>query len=110
MGGDSSACVPATLQVDKNADYLGGFNHRWRGGHDLLADVGRTLRGKGPVAAAHQAGHIVLADFPTKAGIPIPGFSQSALGSFLANTLHIPRGYLSVNLLETGIGILAVAM
>jgi len=49
-----------------------------------------------------------LTDFPTKAGIPIPGFSESGLGQYLIN-LGIPKGYLSLNLLDTGLGILSIA-
>lgn len=73
------------FQTDLNADFLtgGGGYHRWAGGHDLFIDVSKTFVNKGLYKAFHQTGHILLTDFPTKAGIPIPGFSKSGLGGML---------------------------
>ncbi len=90
------------------ADYLAGHMHRYRGGHDLIVNVARTAQSEGFAPAAKQTGHILLTDFPTKAGIPIPGFSDSGLGRHLVK-LGIPKGWLCVNAVDTGIGILAVS-
>lgn len=96
------------VAVNKLADSASGLHHRWKEGHDLLVDVvGDTIPNKGLNEAFKQTQHILLTDFPSKAGIPIPGFSQSGLGQFLVD-VGIPKGYLSVNLLDTGIGILAI--
>ena len=93
---------------DSLADSAQGFHHRYKAGHDLITDVlFDTLPEKGIVRAAKQAGHIILTDFPTKMGIPIPGFSNSGIGKYLSN-LGIPKGYLSVNLLDTGIGVFTI--
>ena len=68
-----------SLAKNAAADAVSGFGHRWVHGHDLIMDIaGQFFRH--PVHAVKQAGHILLTDFPTKAGIPIPGFSQSGLG------------------------------
>ena len=85
-----------------------GGGHRFKGGHDLLLDIPTTFGDHGLVDAVHHAGHILLTDFPTKAGIPIPGFSQSGLGSWL-QTIGIERGWLSLNICDAGVGVLAVA-
>lgn len=90
------------------ADFLSGHMHRYRGGHDLIVDVARTAQKQGFAPAAEQTGHILLTDFPTKAGIPIPGFSESGLGRHLVE-LGIPKGWLCVNAVDAGIGVLAVA-
>lgn len=90
------------------ADSVSGFNHRWVAGHDLALDLPSTLVRHGPGDAAWQAGHIVLTDFPTRAGIPIPGLSRSGLGQFLVSC-GIPHGWLSLNLCGGGMGILAIA-
>lgn len=73
--------------ADKLASYYGkqhGFNvHRFYDGHDLLIDVPKTFKEHGLKEAIKQTGHIVLTDFPTKGGIPIPGFSNTGLGKIL---------------------------
>ena len=92
----------------RQADFMSGHMHRWRGGHDLVIDVARTVRNDGFAPAGRQAGHILLTDFPTKAGIPIPGFSESGLGRHLVE-MGIPKGWLCVNAVDAGVGILAVA-
>ncbi len=92
----------------KQADFMAGHMHRWRGGHDLIVDVARTAKSHGFAPAAKQTGHILLTDFPTKAGIPIPGFSESGLGRHLVE-MGIPKGWLCVNAVDAGVGILAVA-
>ena len=90
------------------ADCLSGAFHRFRGGHDLIIDVAKTMRVDGFAPAMHQVGHIALTDFPTKAGIPIPGFSGTGLGKHLAE-LGINKGWMCVNLCDTMVGVLAVA-
>ena len=95
-----------SLAKNAAADAVSGFGHRWVHGHDLVTDIVPPFF-RHPVHASQQAGHILLTDFPTKAGIPIPGFSQSGLGSLLVD-LGIPKGYLSINMMYTGIGLLAV--
>lgn len=90
------------------ADYLSGAYHRFRGGHDLIVDIARTMQDKGFASALRQAGHITLTDFPTKAGIPIPGFSGTGIGKHLAD-LGISKGWLCVNMSDTTVGILAIA-
>lgn len=95
--------------INTIADSAKGMHHRWKEGHDLIMDVTLdTIPNHGLNVAYEQAKHIILTDFPTKAGIPIPAFSQSGLGQYLFE-LGIPRGFMSVNLLDTGIGILALA-
>ena len=95
-----------SLAKNAAADAVSGFGHRWVHGHDLIMDIaGQVFRH--PVHAVKQAGHILLTDFPTKAGIPIPGFSQSGLGSLLVD-MGIPKGYLSLNMMDAGIGLLAI--
>ena len=95
-----------SLAKNVAADAVSGFGHRWVHGHDLITDIVPQFF-RHPVHASQQAGHILLTDFPTKAGIPIPGFSQSGLGSLLVD-LGIPKGYLSLNMMDTGIGLLAI--
>ncbi|MDX9914218.1 MAG: hypothetical protein RBS77_06585 [Candidatus Moranbacteria bacterium] len=90
------------------ADFLSGRNHRWYGGHDLLLDVPNTFLEKGPSEAFRHFGHIVFTDFPTKDGIPIPGFSENGLGGFLAEH-GIKNGSLHPHLFDTGIGFVCVA-
>ena len=85
-----------------------GWGHRYRAGHDLFLDVPSTTINHGVVDGYKHAGHIVLTDFPTKAGIPIPGFSQSGLGEWLEGA-GISRGWLNLNICDAGVGILAVA-
>lgn len=88
------------------ADVASGQGHRWRAGHDLLVDVLPRMT-QNPGEALHQAGHILLTDFPTKAGIPIPGFSESGLGKLLVE-MGIPKGYLSLNVVDGVAGIYAI--
>jgi hypothetical protein len=90
------------------ADVVKGFNHRYMAGHDLLLDVPGTFAKEGMVGGLKHAGHILLTDFVTKAGIPIPGFSHSGLGHFLEQA-NIHTGWLQVNLCETGVGIIAIS-
>jgi hypothetical protein len=85
-----------------------GQGHRYVAGHDLFVDVPSTVANEGTVEGTKHAGHILLTDFPTKAGIPIPGLSESGLGHLLEQ-VGIHRGWLQVNLCEAGLGILAVA-
>lgn len=95
-----------SLAKNAAADAVSGFGHRWVHGHDLITDIVPQFF-RHPFHAAKQAGHILLTDFPTKAGIPIPGFSQSGLGSLLVD-IGIPKGYLSLNMMDTGIVLLAI--
>lgn len=90
------------------ADVARGFGHRWVAGHDLLIDVPKTMSKQGIREATNHAGHILLTDFPTKAGIPIPGLSSSGLGNFLVETCKIPRGYLCLNVMDATVGIFAM--
>jgi len=90
------------------ADAVKGGGHRYKYGHDLFIDVPRTFFTHGPMDSMRHIGHIVLTDFPTKAGIPIPGFSQSGLGSLLEQA-GINRGWMNMSLFDGGIGILCVS-
>ena len=92
----------------READYLSGAYHRFRGGHDLIVDIAKTMQDKGFAPALRQVGHITLTDFPTKAGIPIPGFSGTGIGKHLAD-LGIGKGWLCVNMSDASVGILAIA-
>lgn len=95
------------LSKDVVADCVSGAGHRWKDGHDLLVDVlPRTL--KNPSGALHQAGHILLTDFPTRSGIPIPGFSANGLGKLLTE-FGINKGYLSLNICDAAVGIIAIS-
>lgn len=85
-----------------------GQGHRYIAGHDLFLDVPQSVAHGGIVDGLKHAGHILLTDFPTKAGIPIPGFSESGLGHFLEQ-IGIHRGWLQVNICEAGLGVLAIA-
>jgi len=85
-----------------------GFGHRYRAGHDLLLDVPATFGSHGPFEGLKHAGHVILTDFPTKAGIPIPGFSHSGLGHLLEQA-GISNGWLQVSLFDTGVGVFAFA-
>ena len=97
-----------SLAKNATADVARGFGHRWVAGHDLLIDVPKTIVKGGTAEGAKQAGHILLTDFPTKAGIPIPGLSSSGLGRFLTESCKIPKGYLCLNIMDTAVGILAM--
>lgn len=90
------------------ADSASGFGHRYRAGHDLLMDVPQTIYSQGSYEGFRHAAHIILTDFPTRAGIPIPGFSQSGLGNLLEQA-GIHNGWLQVSFFDTGIGVLALA-
>lgn len=90
------------------ADCARGFGHRYRAGHDLLLDVPATMGRHGIADGLRQAAHIVLTDFPTKAGIPIPGFSQSGLGQLIERA-GIHSGWLQLSFFDSGVGILALA-
>ena len=90
------------------ADCAKGWGHRYKAGHDLLLDVPSTAVNHGPIAGLKHAGHILLTDFPTKAGIPIPGFSHSGLGQLLEEC-GIQKAWMSLNISDAGFGMLAVA-
>ena len=90
------------------ADCASGMGHRYRAGHDLLLDVPSTLVNHGPGEALKHFGHIIATDFPTKAGIPIPGFSHSGLGHALEQW-GIPKAWMSLNISDAGFGFLAIA-
>lgn len=95
--------------VNTDADFISGYGHRWKGGHDLAVDVPRTLIDHGPLRAFNQAAHIVLTDLPSKAGIPIPGLSgSSSLGQWLVDA-GIPKGYLSIHWADGAFGFLAIS-
>ena len=97
-----------TLAKNTIADVAKGFGHRYVAGHDLLLDVPKTIVVHGPVEGIKQAGHILITDFVTKAGIPIPGFSKSGLGGLLEQA-GIKRGWMQLNICDTGVGILAIS-
>lgn len=98
----------ASFAKCQTADYLSGFAHRYRGGHDLFIDVFKTFKTQGIKESIHQSGHILLTDFPTKAGIPIPAFSQSGLGGLLQGW-GISSGWMQLNICDAGVGIIAIA-
>ena len=89
------------------ADCASGYLHRFRAGHDILIDIPKTLIKHGPVEASKQLGHILLTDFPTKSGIPIPGFSESGLGRWLTEVVGIPKPYLCINAMDAAVGVFA---
>lgn len=91
-----------------DADFISGFYHRYKGGHDLLIDLPQTFVQKGFVSGIDHAGHIILTDFPTKAGIPIPSFSQAGLGQYL-ESIGIHKGWLNINIMDGAIGFIAIA-
>jgi len=96
------------LAKNSIADSVAGYGHRYRAGHDLLFDIPKTIGSNGPLEGIKHAGHVLLTDFPTKAGIPIPGLSQSGLGQLLEQA-GIHRGWMQVNLCDTGVGFYAIA-
>lgn len=100
--------IPA-LAKNSIADSSRGYMHRWAAGHDLLMDVPRTFTDKGFVDGMKHAGHILLTDFPTRDGIPIPGLSKCGLGRFLTETCNIPRPYLCLNVVDATVGIFAMS-
>lgn len=90
------------------ADCASGMGHRYKAGHDLLLDVPSTFLNHGPTEGLKHLGHIIATDFPTKAGIPIPGFGQSGLGHMLEQW-GIPKAWMSLNISDAGFGFLAIA-
>ena len=90
------------------ADCASGMGHRYRAGHDLLLNIPSTFVNHGPGEALKHVGHIIATDFPTKAGIPIPGFSHSGLGHALEQW-GIPKAWMSLNISDAGFGFLAIA-
>ena len=90
-----------------DADFIKGYGHRWKGGHDLFSDVPRTLLDDGPLRALKHVGHL-LTDLPTKAGIPIPGLSGNSLGQWLID-MGIPKGYLSIHWADGCLGVLSIS-
>jgi hypothetical protein len=97
-----------TLAKYPLADSVSGYGHRYAAGHDLFLDIPKTISSHGPFEGIKHAGHVLLTDFPTKAGIPIPGLSQSGLGKLLEEA-GIHRGWMQINLCETGVGFFAIA-
>lgn len=91
-----------------DADFVKGYDHRWARGHDIIFDVSRTMMDSGPLSALKQTGHILATDFPTKAGIPIPGLSGSGFGQWLVDA-SIPKGYLSIHWADGCLGFLSIA-
>lgn len=103
----SDSLLPG-LAKNPIADCASGMGHRYRAGHDLLLDVPSTFVNHGPGEALKHFGHIIATDFPTKAGIPIPGFSHSGLGLALEQW-GIPKAWMSLNISDAGFGFLAIA-
>ena len=97
------------LSKNSIADSATGYMHRWKAGHDLLLDVPGTIADKGLAEGMKQGGHILLTDFPTKDGMPIPGLSKSGLGTFLTETLGVPREYLCLNAMDAAVGVVAMS-
>jgi len=92
------------LAKNQIADCVTGMDHRYRAGHDLLLDVPSTMAAHGPAEGLRQAGHIILTDFPTRAGIPIPGFSDSGLGHLLEQA-GISSGWMQLSFFDTWAGL-----
>ncbi len=61
------------------------------------------------LAGYRHGGHILLTDFPTVQGIPIPLLSGGGLGQWLVNTVGIKSGWLCVNVFDAGLGVIAVS-
>lgn len=97
-----------SLAVNPIADSARGFGHRYVAGHDLFVDIPKTVVSHGPSEGLRHAGHVILTDFPTKAGIPWPGLSQSGLGPLLEQA-GIHRGWLQISLFDGCVGVLAIA-
>lgn len=87
------------------ADCTSGYFHRFKAGHDILIDIPKTLIEHGPNEASKQLGHILVTDFPTKSGIPIPGLSESGLGQWLTESVGIPKPYLCINAMDAIVGV-----
>ena len=86
------------------ADFLsGGPIHRWKGGHGIT-DVFSTTYHQGAAAGFDHAAHVVLTDFPTVAGVPLPFLSQHEFGGYPNLDWH----WLNVNLWETSAGIFGI--
>ena len=96
-----------TLAKNHFADCASGYLHRFSAGHDIFIDIPKTLVKHGPSEALNQLGHILVTDFPTKQGIPIPGFSESGLGRWLTEKVGIPKPYLCVNAMDAAVGLFA---
>ena len=92
-----------SLAKNSTADCLAGAFHRYRGGHDLILDVGKTVTEQGFAKGIKHAGHILLTDFPTKAGIPVPLLSQKGLGGVLQGIGVSPK-WMNINLGDTLLG------
>ena len=105
---DFAEGVFPAFKTNTFADALSGGQHRYKAGHDLLFDVPSTFANHGTTEGLKHAGHILLTDFPTKAGIPIPGFSHSGLGHALEQW-GIPKAWMSLNISDAGFGFLAIA-
>lgn len=97
-----------TFAKNLDADFISGFHHRYKGGHDLLIDVPQTFLNKGFRDGINHLGHIILTDFPTKTGIPIPGFSKIGLGQYL-ESIGIHKGWLNINIMDGSIGFFAIS-
>lgn len=89
------------LASDPIADCLDGRWHRWKEGHDLLTDVLPRIA-TDPGGALHQAGHILLTDFPTTDGIPIPGLSANGIGSHVLDLFKDARSLIKSDPLGIG--------
>jgi hypothetical protein len=96
------------LAKNQIADSASGYGHRYMAGHDLLLDVPTTVSNHGVYEGLRHAGHVIVTDFPTKAGIPIPGFSHTGLGHLLEQA-GIAKGWLQISLFDTGVGVFAFA-
>ena len=90
------------------ADSASGMWHRWRAGHDLLVDIPTSFADPSK-SGWHHLGHVLVTDFPTISGIPIPGMSAAGLGDWLVNTCGIKAGWLCLNVVDAGVGICAVS-
>ncbi len=102
---DSAFPRLSTLPI---ADAAAGRHHRFKVGHDLLFDLPSTYSDFGFKTTAKHLGHIVLTDFPTRDGIPIPGLSSKGAGEYLVRELGISPKWLSVNVSESFFGYLTV--
>ena len=96
-----------TLAKNHFADCASGNLHRFTAGHDIMIDIPKTLVRHGPLEASKHLGHILVTDFPTKQGIPIPGFSESGLGRWLTEVVGIPKPYLCINAMDAAVGVFA---
>lgn len=90
------------------ADSASGMWHRWRAGHDLLVDIPTSFADPSK-SGWHHLGHVLVTDFPTISGIPIPGMSAAGLGDWLVNACGIKAGWLCLNVVDAGVGICAMS-